>query len=82
MRIQAVMRNFSPRDTWNVDETAHYYNDLGRSSWNPRDHVGRLLKNSKQRVTAMIYVDSEGNIPRRPCIIDRVAHQIINFKIS
>ena len=44
--------------------------DLGRQSFKPQDYVGRLVKNDKKRVTALIYCDANGGIPHRPAIID------------
>ena len=32
--------------------------------------IGRLVKNDKKRVTALIYCDANGGIPNRPAIID------------
>ena len=64
------MKNYSARNTWNADETAIFINDQGRSTFAPRDHVGRLVNGEKQRVTGLIYIDAEGSIPFRPAIID------------
>ena len=64
------MKNYSARNTWNADETASFINDQGRSTFAPRDHVGRLVNGEKQRVTGLIYIDAEGSIPFRPAIID------------
>ena len=69
-RIQDRMKNYSAKNTWNADETAIFVNDQGRSTFAPRDHVGRLVNCEKQRVTGLIYIDAEGNIPFRPAIID------------
>ena len=64
------MKNYSAKNTWNADETAIFINDQGRSTFAPRDHVGRLVHCEKQRVTGLLYIDAEGTIPFRPAIID------------
>ena len=69
-RIQDRMKNYSAKNTWNADETAIFINDQGRSTFAPRDHVGRLVACEKQRVTGLLYIDAEGTIPFRPAIID------------
>ena len=69
-RIQERMKNNSAKNTWNADETAIFVNDQGRSTFTPRDHVGRQVNCEKQRVTRLLYIDAEGTIPFRPAIID------------
>ena len=69
-RIQDRMKNYSAKNTWNADETAIFINDQGRSTFAPRDHVGRLVACEKQRVTGLLYIDAEGAIAFRPAIID------------
>ena len=56
------MKNYSAKNTWNADETAIFVNDQGRSTFAPRDHVGRLVHCEKQRVTGLLYIDAEGTI--------------------
>ena len=56
------MKNYSAKNTWNADETAIFINDQGRSTFAPRDHVGRLVACEKQRVTGLLYIDAEGAI--------------------
>ena len=64
------MKNYSAKNTWNADETAIFLKDQGRSTFAPRDHVGRLVQCEKQRVTGLLDIDAEGTIPFRPPIID------------
>ena len=64
------MKDYSKSDIWNTDETSLFYQDLGRSTFAPRDHVGRLVQNEKKRITALLYVDANGTIPNRPAMID------------
>lgn len=64
------MKKFPLADVWNADETAVFYNDMGRMSFSPQDHIGRLVKNTKQRITSLIYVNAEGEVPFRPAVID------------
>ena len=56
------MKNYSAKNTWNADETAIFINDQGRSTFAPRDYVGRLVACEKQRVTGLLYIDEEGAI--------------------
>ena len=69
-RIREKMKKFSPNNIWNADETAIYVNDIGRNTFSPKDHVGRLIGTDKQRVTGLLFIDAAGNIPHRPAIID------------
>ena len=50
-RIQDRMKNYSAKNTWTADETAIFITDQGRSTFAPRDDVGRLVVCEKQRVT-------------------------------
>ena len=47
------MKDYSKSDIWNTDETSVFYQDLGRSTFAPRDHVGCLVQNEKKRITAL-----------------------------
>ena len=67
-RIREKMKNFTANNIWNADETAIFVNDIGRNTFSPNDHVGRLINNDKQRVTGL-YIDAAGNI-HVPAIID------------
>ena len=60
-RIREKMKNFTANNIWNADETAIFVNDIGRNTFSPNDHVGRLINNDKQRVTGL-YIDAAGNI--------------------
>ena len=61
-RIREKMKNFTANNIWNADETAIFVNDIGRNTFSPNDHVGRLINNDKQRVTGLLYIDAAGNI--------------------
>ena len=50
-RIQDRMKNYSAKNTWTADETAIFITDQGRTTFAPRDDVGRLVVCEKQRVT-------------------------------
>lgn len=64
------MAGYKQADIWNCDESALYYNDTGRSSFAPADHIGRLVTCDKQRVSSLAYITACGEVPFRPCILD------------
>ena len=64
------MKDYQKCDIFNADETSVFYEDLGRSSFAPQAHVGRLVKNDKKRVSALIYCNANGEIAHRPALID------------
>ena len=69
-RIRERMKKFSPNNIWNADETAIFVNDIGRNTFSPKDHVGRLIGTDKQRVTGLSFIDAAGYISHRPAIRD------------
>ena len=69
-RIRERIKNFSANNIWNADETAIFVNDIGRNTFSPKNHVGRLIGTDKQCVTGLLFIDAAGNIPHRPAIID------------
>ena len=69
-RIREKMKNFTANNIWNADETAIFVNDFGRNTFSPKDHVGKLIRTDKQRITGLLYIDAVGNIHHGPAIID------------
>ena len=69
-RIRERKKKFSANNIWNADETAIFVNNIGRNTFSPKDHVGRLIGSDKQRVTGLLFIGAAGNIPHHPAKID------------
>ena len=69
-RIRERMKKFSAKSIWNADETAIFVKNIGKNTFSPKYHVGRLIGTDKQRVTGLLFIDGASNIPHRPAIIN------------
>ena len=57
--LKNILKEYSPFDVWNGDESAIFQNQIGQYSFQQRQLSGRNLKNNKERITCMSYLSME-----------------------
>ncbi|XP_068670968.1 tigger transposable element-derived protein 6-like [Montipora foliosa] len=59
-RVKELTKGYSPRDVWNEDETGCFWKAMPEKSLSQKEKRCRSGKNEKQRITAVFFVNAEG----------------------
>jgi hypothetical protein len=70
--IRIVERLYAPRDIFNVDETGLFYNVLPNKTLCIKGKKCHGEKQSKLRLTVLLFVNSDGTEKLQPLVIGKI----------